>query len=151
MSYRKLEDIAADLKAELTTLEYFNEVRAAAVTDQAKLMDVIGVLKPAPAAVICLGPAEYERHGLLRHFEVTIISLGQFDATMEDLSIEAWETLEKTISPFLPESSVSGPFVKSGVMYELTGYVPFAIKGLNCGVFIVNLSATETFEDNIGI
>lgn len=143
MSFRKLNDMALDLKELLEESGKVKEVRIAAITSYDQLQDIIPCLGSLPAAVVCFGTGEFSNDVSARTVSPGILVVDRFAATAEKKALGIWQVLEDVIDLFVPPA---GP--RSAKFINGVKYIPSSFRPIVCGktnaAYLLELEAKNT-------
>ena len=130
MSFRTINNMAADLQTLVSDADIVKEVHIAAITSYESLYDFIPTLGRVPAAVVCLGIGEFTGDLAARNLDVGILIVDDFAATREAQALSIWTILENVNNLFLPED---GKYSRAGKVINNVGYLPGAFRPVAVG------------------
>lgn len=150
-NYRNFKDIASDVKAELTALNVFKTVKAAAITDYSQLQKLSKTVAASrrPAAIVCIGPGSFDKEGLIREAGVAIVMIDDFNAEIEDKAFDLWDCLESVMSTFLPAfDNYDKPVFKeiNTVRYFPADFRPVSMQDSRDSAYVFELETKEIYK-----
>jgi len=143
MAARTINDMAADLKALIEQAAICRDVRIAAITSHEQVCKLIPTLARMPAAVVCIGPGEYDPSASVRDISPGILLVAPFEATAGKAAIAIWTLLESAAALFVPPSGPRSALNLNGVVYRPTGFRPIAAES-TCSAYLLELNSQQT-------
>jgi hypothetical protein len=140
MAARTLNEMAQDLKDLIETAAICREVRVAAITSHEQLYKFIPTLSRLPAAVVCLGPGDYDPTVSVRDVSPGILLVAPFEATAEKKAVAIWTLLDSAADLFIPPNGPRSALNINDVIYRPTGFRPVAADS-TCSAYLLELDA----------
>jgi len=144
--FRALKDIGNDIASLLQATGKFKKVGVAAVSGGKQMMAFIAALRTVPAAVVCIGPGDYEQLGFVRKMSAVIVVIAPFRADLDSQASEVWTLMESASQPFIPTLTEGGERAwqtVNGVIYEPKGWAPLEHDDPKLCAFAFELNTTE--------
>ena len=144
--FRALKDIGNDIAAILKDTGEFKTVGVAAVSGGVQMLKCVAAIRTVPAAIVCIGPGDFEQLGFVRKMSLVIVVVAPFRAELDSQSGEIWTLMEEAGAPFLPGLNDAGERVWAtinGVIYEPQGWSPVEHEDPKLCAFAFELHSTE--------
>ncbi len=141
MSFRKISDIAADIKARLDASGKFKDLRLSTLTSYEQLLKVIPDISTLPAAVICVGTVEPGNAGATRQVKPGIVVVDSFEADLDSRSAGVWDLADAVADLFAGDPGE--PLVINDVIYTVATVEPVALGGSRAA-YLVTLTADNS-------
>lgn len=119
---------AADIKNLLVQSGLFQDVRRSTLTSYEQLLRVIPELTRMPAAVVCIGGAEFPYAAATRQFNPAVVIVDRLQSTLEDRSRSIWDLLDSTLDLFMTENPGEALEI-NGVSYIPENFEPVVLGG----------------------
>ena len=146
--FKKIEEIAVDLKGLVDGTGLFKKVQLSAASDYKQLAENVKNCTALPAAFIVVGNGDFTPQELERKFAIGIVIVTPFKATNDADATTIWQCLETVAARFLPVlgDDAAPDFVEyNNVTYELTGWQMVGLD-VKCSSVVLELTATEAAE-----
>jgi len=146
MSFRKISDIAKDLKALLVASDKYQSVKIATVTSYEQLLKVIPTLTRTPGAIICVGPGEFGQGMATMQPGLGIVVVDRMIVDLEDQTESVLDALENAIDLIAPgqtEGKPATPLLISGVSYLADNYRPLALANTSQAAYLLEITAHQ--------
>ncbi len=144
MSFRTLNDMAADLKAMLEESGKLKEVRMAAITSYEQLQDVIPTLGKLPAAVVCIGFGDFGDTASVKNVQPGILLVDKFESTAEKKALGIWKVLDDIAELFIPKKGARSAVNMNGVIYLPDSFRPIVCQKTS-SAYLLELKTKNSF------
>ena len=130
--FKALFELADGVKERLKDLGIFKAVSVAAVSSGGQIWISKDVFNVLPAAIVCIGSADFDSHGLVRNGSVLIILADNFKKDTEAKAGGIWPLIDSVCASFMPQVTPGQlpvmPVIE-GVEFELKSFSPIESQG----------------------
>lgn len=130
-----LVQAADDVAGALKELGRFKTVRQCALSSYEQLYKLLPGLIGLPAAVVCLGPMNYDDTGAVRRLTIGVIVVDKLRFGADEKSRGVWNLADAVAARFEPEFKADNVKI-NGNLYCAAGTSPLALGGEHAAILI---------------